>query len=282
MTQTLSVFQSLWAMEGLPWGAADPWSLEERIQRASAEFAGVAIDTYSPEKTPPAARIAPLLRAAGLRVSVTVFVTETRPLAQGLAYAEAVGAELVVVCGQVFPDDVGDAARLVRSWLAQAADAGLALHLETHRYTLTNDLAFTARVVREVPELDLALDLSHYVVGNELPDSDDPRVEELIDSLLRRGGSVQGRVATREQVQVSVEFAQHRPAVERFRSWWSAAFRSWRRRAADDADCVFLCELGPAPYPVTGPDGQELSDRWREALLLKSWAEELFETAEES
>ncbi|MDT7566393.1 MAG: hypothetical protein QOG76_5017, partial [Pseudonocardiales bacterium] len=37
-----------------------------------------------------------------------------------------------------------------------------------------------------------------------------------------------------------------------------------------------------APYPVTGPDGQELSDRWREALLLKSWAEELFETAEES
>jgi hypothetical protein len=132
-TQTLSVFQSLWAMEGLPWGAAAPWSLEQRIQRASVEFAGVAIDTYSPEKTPPAPRIAPLLRAAGLRVSVTVFVTDTRPLAQGLAYAEAVGAELVVVCGQVFPDEVGDAARLVRSWLAQAADAGLALHLETHR-----------------------------------------------------------------------------------------------------------------------------------------------------
>src|SRR5882757_4207790 len=210
MTQTLSVFQSLWAMRDLPWRAATPWSLEESIQRAaSAGFAGVAIDTYSPDDVPPAARIAPALRAAGLRVSVTVFVTESRPLTDGLAYAHEVGAEL-----------------------------------------------------------ELALDLSHYVVGNELPGSDDARVDGLIETLLWHGASLQGRVATREQVQVPLEFAQHRPAVRRFRRWWSAAFRSWRERAANDADCVFLCELGPAPYPITGPDGQELSDRWREALLL--------------
>jgi len=283
MSQTLSVFQSLWAMQDLPWRAATPWTLEESIERAaSAGFAGVAIDTYSRDDIPPAARIAPALRAAGLRASVTVFVTESRPLADGLAYAQEVGAELVVVCGQVFPDEVSDAARLARCWLKEAAEAGMPLHLETHRYTLTNDLGFTARLVREVPELALALDLSHYVVGNELPDSDDARVDGLIETLLWHGASLQGRVATREQVQVPLEFAQHRPAVQRFRGWWSAAFRSWRERAANDADCVFLCELGPAPYPITGPDGHELSDRWREALLLKSWAEELFVATEAS
>jgi hypothetical protein len=187
-----------------------------------------------------------------------------------------------VVCGQVFPDDVPEAARLVRSWAKEADEAGIPLHLETHRYTLTNDLAFTARLVREVPEVELALDLSHYVVGNELPDRDEPRVEEMIGLLLDHGGSLQGRVATREQIQVPLEFPQHGPAVERFRRWWSVAFGSWRSRAAADADCVFLCELGTLPYPITGPDGQELSDRWQEALLLKSWAEELFIASEES
>lgn len=281
--QTLSVFQSLWAMEGLPWRGAEPWTLEEQIGLvAGAGFAGVGIDTYSLERAPRPEVIGPLLRAAGLRTSVTAFVTETRPLTVGLDYAAALGAELVVVCGQVFPDEVGEAAELVRSWLKEAADAGVALHLETHRYTLTNDLSFTSRLVREVPEVELALDLSHYVVGNELPDLDVPRVEEMIGLLLERGASLQGRVATREQIQVPLEFPQHRPAVERFRRWWAEGFRSWRSRAAADADCVFLCELGTAPYPITGPDGLELSDRWHEALLLKSWAEELFAETEES
>jgi hypothetical protein len=275
--QTLSVFQSLWAMEGLPWRGAAPWSLEEQIEHvAEAGFAGVGIDTYSLDRAPRPGTIAPLLRAAGLRTTVTAFVTETRPLAAGLEYATAVDAELVVVCGQVFPDEVAEAAELVRSWMKEAAAAGIPFHLETHRYTLTNDLSFTARLVQEVPEVELALDLSHYVVANELPDQPDQRVDELIGGLLERGSSLQGRVGTREQVQVQLEFPQHRPAVERFRGWWERGFRSWRARATADADCVFLCELGTVPYAITGPDGVELSDRWHEALLLKSWAEELF------
>ncbi|ROO86063.1 sugar phosphate isomerase/epimerase [Actinocorallia herbida] len=276
MPHTLSVFQSLWAMEGLPWRGAAPWPLEERVRRvAEAGFAGVGIDTFSPVKTPPPHVIEPLLRDAGLRVSVTVFVTETRPLAEGLRYAAEVGAELVVVCGQVFPETVDDAAVLVGSWMEEAEAAGLPMHLETHRYTLTNDLGFTARLVERVPEVRLALDLSHYVVGNELPDLDEPRVEEQIATLLAHGGSVQGRVATREQIQVPLAFPQHAPAVARFRRWWERAFAAWRERGEND-DCVFLCELGTLPYPVTGPDGRELSDRWAESLVLRSWAEELF------
>ena len=51
---------------------------------------------------------------------------------------------------------------------------------------------------------------------------------------------------------------------------------NWRARSAPDATCVFLCELGPPPYAITGADGLELSDRWQEALTLKRWAEEIW------
>lgn len=279
--QTLSVFQSLWAMEGLPWRAAVPWSLEERVTRvADAGFAGVGIDLGARE-APSAQRIAPLLRAAGLRCLVTAFVNERTPLSAGLNYAAVVEAELIVVCGQVFPDEVATAADVVRSWMKEADAAGLAFQLETHRYTLTNDLRFTARLIERVPEVELALDLSHYVVGNELPDDPAPEVAAIISRLLERGSSLQGRVATREQAQVPLEFPQHRHQVQRFRGWWEQAMRSWRKRAGPDGDLTFLCELGTVPYPITGPDGAELSDRWHEALLLKSLAHQLFAATKE-
>jgi sugar phosphate isomerase/epimerase len=277
--RTLSVFQSLWAMEGLPWRGSAPWPLAERVERiAAAGFAGLAVDLGARE-APPAREIAPLVRRAGLRCHVFAFVSEARPLGHALEYAAAVAAELVVVCGQVFPAEIGAAARVVRGWLAEAAAAGIPFQLETHRYTLTNDLGFAVRLLDEVPELELAVDLSHYVVGNELPDQGDRRVEELIGRVLDRAGSLQGRVATRGQVQVSPVFEQHRAAADRFRAWWESGFRRWRARSGAGADYVFCCELGTVPYAMTGPDGHELADRWAEALLLKSWAEELFQAS---
>ncbi|WP_328365004.1 hypothetical protein OG800_34475 [Streptomyces sp. NBC_00445] len=283
--RTLSVFQSLWAMEGLPWRGARAWSLGERVTRiAEAGFSGVGLDLHARE-APLAADVAPLLRTFRLRSLVTAFVNERTPLATSLEYAHTVGAELVVVCGQFFPDDPAEAAGLVRAWREETEAAGFAFQLETHRYTLTDDLAFTDRLVRELPDVPLSLDLSHYVVGNELPDLPDDRVTDMIGRLLAHGSSLQGRVATREQVQVPLEFAQHRAQVDRFRGWWGDAMRCWLRSLPDDADTdadlVFLCELGTTPYAITGADGTELSDRWRESLLLKTWAEELFATAQQ-
>ena len=40
---------------------------------------------------------------------------------------------------------------------------------------------------------------------------------------------------------------------------------------------TFLCELGPAPYAITGPDGAELSDRWQDALVMKDMIRKLWD-----
>jgi hypothetical protein len=47
-------------------------------------------------------------------------------------------------------------------------------------------------------------------------------------------------------------------------------FESWKKRNHENAVLNFLCELGPREYAMTGADGEELSDRWEEALVIKN------------
>ena len=282
--QRLAVFQSLWAMEGLPFGI-DPssreqaWSLPERVARiAGAGFDGLAVDLGARE-APSAAELLPLLAGHGLRRQVFAFVNDAHPVAEALRYAQEVEAELVVLCVQEFPASTAEAVDLLRGYDAEARAAGMPLQLETHRFTMTNDLAATVALLDALPTLPLAVDLSHHVVGHELPDTPDARVDLLIGRVLERGSSFQGRIATRGQVQVSPRFPQHQQAAERFRGWWRTGFAAWRARSAPDAELTFCCELGTTPYAITGPDGREISDRWADALLLREWALDLFATA---
>jgi len=98
--------------------------------------------------------------------------------------------------------------------------------------------------------------------------------------VIERAAGLQGRVANREQVQISVTWEQHQVWVELFERWWEQAMRNWCLRKPADATLNFLCELGPAPYGITGEDGYELVDRWEQALILKQRAKELWAKVE--
>ncbi len=119
-------------------------------------------------------------------------------------------------------------------------------------------------------------DLSHYVVGREMPIPVDGFHQDLVTRILDRSVSIQGRVASREQIQVPLHFSRHQPWVEQFKSWWRQGIRTWLDRDYRGQTFNFTCELGPPDYAITDADGFEMSDRWEESLALKKIVEEIW------
>ena len=149
------------------------------------------------------------------------------------------------------------------------------LQFETHRNCVTNDLFATLLLLDLIPEMVLSAGLSHYVVDREMPCPPTPELQGYVERILDRSGSFQGRVAARGQIQLALAFPQNAKWLRLFLQWWEFGLRSFHRRHPG-ADAVFLCELGPPDYAITGADGQELSDRWAEALVLRGHAQRIW------
>jgi hypothetical protein len=182
------------------------------------------------------------------------------------------------VIGQEMPVCLADMVPVIEGWLRVAEQEAMPIHFETHRNCITNDLFTTVQLLDAIPEIRLAADLSHYVVDREMPCPPPAALQTLITKVLERSDSFQGRVAARGQIQVALNFPQNAKWVALFREWWREGFAAWgaRHRGSVDAALVFLCELGPPDYAITGADGRELSDRWAESMLLAHWARELW------
>jgi len=271
--QKLEIFQSLWAMDRrIPGQPEAP--VGEHFQRiAEAGYHGVCIDPALAE-IDDMRRLKPLFEQHGLNCMVNVFphtLEEMQPL---LEFALEMRACQVNALGTLIPLQVDEGADMVRRWLDDADRVGIPLLFETHRDSLLNDLGYTVLLMDAVPEMRLCADLSHFVVDREIRLPLSERDNDYFQRLLQRSDCLQGRVASSEQVQVQIGFPQHQKWVNQFRAWWTEGMRQWKKRNAEDATLVFLCELGPPPYAITGADGLELSDRWQEALQIRQWVEE--------
>jgi hypothetical protein len=264
----LHVYQALWAMEQRRPGVPEP-PLDETFDRvAAAGFDGMAIDLGALTLEQAQATV-PHFARTGLRGLVTAFPRSIEELRPALHLARAIAAPFVVVVGQVMPLAVADMAPVVRDWLRLAADEGVPIQFETHRNCITNDLFATIQLLDAIPDMRLSADLSHYVVDREMPCPPPPALQALVERVLDRADSFQGRVAARGQIQVALDFPQNAKWVRLFLDWWRQGFSQWLDRAEDDDALVFLCELGPPDYAITDARGQELSDRWAEALWLR-------------
>jgi hypothetical protein len=269
MASRLEVFQALWAMDRL---SEPECSLAEKFDRvAAAGFEGMAIDLGALSWEQARATI-PHFSRAGLAACLTAFPASSDELRRNLELAQEIGAPFMVVIGQDMPVEINDMVRVIEQWLEIAQSSGLAIQFETHRSCITNDLFSTVQLLRAVPQMRLAADLSHYVVDREMPCPPTPQLGTLISEVLHRSDSFQGRIAARGQIQLALDYPQNSKWIQLFKDWWREGFASWRARHPQGKSLIFTCELGPPDYALTDRHGREMSDRWAESLQLAQWA----------
>ncbi|MEP6549103.1 MAG: sugar phosphate isomerase/epimerase [Gammaproteobacteria bacterium] len=274
MASRLQVYQALWAMDRLGTPEA---SVAEKFDRVSAAgFDGMAIDLGALTVDQAVATV-PHFERTGLAGGLTAFPSSVEALRPALELAHRIAAPFVVVIGQQMPVRFEEMVPVIEGWLRVAERESMPIQFETHRNCITNDLFTTVQLLDAVPGMRLAADLSHYVVDREMPCPPPPALQELMAKVLEHSDSFQGRVAARGQIQIALDFPQNAKWVRLFRDWWRQGFAAWlARHAEEDSAMVFLCELGPPDYAITDAGGSELSDRWREALLLARWAREIW------
>lgn len=270
----LKVFTSLWAMQ--PHDQTGEILPYDRVcgMVADAGYAGLAIDLGAAD-VQTAYDVRPHIEREGLTPLIVAFPKSVESLRDTLKMAKDFGSPYVNVIGQVFPLTVEGAIPVIRRWIEMSLEEDMPVQFETHRNCITNDLFSTLSLLDAVPEMRLAGDFSHYIVDREFKLPLEPWERGLIQRCIARCDSFQGRVASRQQVQVQIDFPQHHKWVELFQGFWRDGFADWRARN-ETGDLVFLCELGPPEYAMTGPDGREMSNRWQEALAIKAMVEEIW------
>ncbi|WP_019528028.1 sugar phosphate isomerase/epimerase family protein [Dasania marina] len=278
--QKLEVFQSLWAMEQRHPEKPER-SLEESFAMiAEAGYHGVCLDLDA-EGIDDALQSKPLFDKYNLKAMANGFPSKMKDMKTIIATAKEFNCVTLNIISGVMPVSVAGAIPVIYRWMEEAEQAGMPLTFETHREGILNDLYYTLEVIDAIPELRICADLSHFVLDREFVAPISSRDQGYINRVMDRADSFQGRIASREQIQVQIDFPQHQQWVEIFKGWWKDGMREWRKRNPNDATLIFLCELGPPPYAITDANQLELSDRWQEALTIKSWAEDIWQELEQ-
>jgi hypothetical protein len=267
MTQKLLFFQSLWAME-----RRHTDGLERSVEENLRTIAEAGYDGISTHFTDPSAvrRLTDQLKHFGLTIEGQCFPKTIDDLQPVLELAQKFGCHHIDVQPDIRPRRMATCARLIEGWLRLAEQVDFPVLIETHRDRMTTDLYFVLDLLDLFPQLRLTADLSHFLVGREFAWPVDAENHAMIHCILDHSWAMHGRVASREQVQVEISFPHHRMWLELFLDWWEYGMRSWRRRAGADETLAFVCELGPKPYAISGPDGNDQTDRWEEALMLRN------------
>ncbi len=255
------------------------WPLQTQLAMIrDAGFDGAGVRFIDPAF---ATEVTNFLRAHGMIWQAQCYPKCVDDLKPVLDLVARFGADHVNLQADVRPLRIEACIPLLEGWRRLADQAGVAVHVETHRDRMTTDLFFTLQLLDCFPDLRLTADLSHYLVGREFAWPVDDINHALMHRILDHSWGIHGRIASREQVQISLGFPQHQGWVSLFMSWWEYGIRSWKKRAGPDATLTFLCELGPPPYAITGADGRELSDRWQDALVMKDMIRALWDRTDD-
>ena len=180
-------------------------------------------------------------------------------------------------------EDEAQGLALIDAVLEASDGEGVAMHVETHRATLFQDIWRTVRFVERRPALRFTADLSHWYTGLEFVYGGIDRKLAFIAPVLDRVDSMHGRIGDPGCMQVDIgpgPWGEDQPYVGHFRAMWARAFEGFFARRGPEADFIFAPELlSPAIYYGRQAGGREAPDRWAQALVLVTLARETFDQA---
>jgi sugar phosphate isomerase/epimerase len=147
------------------------------------------------------------------------------------------------------------------------------IYHETHRGRFSFSLPDTEKYLNEIPDLQLTLDVSHWVVVHEsLLEPQEKNLEIVID----RTHHIHARVGHAEGPQVNDPKApEWQKALERHLDIWEKAVR--KRWGGTDIPFTITTEFGPPTYMPTLPYTQvPVADQWKaNVFIMKSLKERL-------
>ncbi len=217
----------------------------------------------------------------GLALLGSGLVTTPEEAAPLAAAWKAKGATVVTcIVGFGFESD-REMDALAAALCQASVDSNVALLLETHRASISQDAWRTVQLAGRFPELCFNLDLSHWFTGQEMPYGDFDKRISLLEPVLSRTRFLHGRVGDRGCMQVALDStAEH--TVSLFRSVWKCAMLGFLDSGTVDQDLWFCPELLGTTFNYarqfrddTGALREE-TDRWQQAQLLAKIARECF------
>ena len=252
----------------------------ERYQRLAADgFEGV-------QQTKPAPWPAdsPLVFCGLGRISVP---EDANPLAA--QHADIGHESLTVHVGWGIEDD-DETDRLVEATLEASLRHRIPIYIETHRGTITQDMWRTVKLTERFPEIRFNGDFSHYYTGQEMVYGGIEMKLDFLEPVFDRVKFIHGRIGNPCCMQVTIGDGKGRPHqasgdidfLEDHKKIWSRAFAGFLRNAEQGESLIFCPEILSGQYyyarEFPGPDGmlQEESDRYREALVYRDIALEVF------
>ena len=271
----LRVGHSLWSLIKLPMNAETEWTLDEKFSRVKA--AGFeSVECWLDDSNE--AEIKAGLDRHGLRLILGHRPFTPEDVRGTVERAVRLGADFVFCQPASAYTPIAEVVEVVTKGRKIANDAGIHFFVETHRNNFTENLRQTLELIDAVPDIRFTADFSHFVVVGEFYGWEGEGAIERMAPVLERVSHAHGRISDGEAVQVDVGDGTTDPA-KFFVRMWSSAMRSWRAAAGPGDVFPFSSELGPPRYAPTLPNGQEVSDRWEQSLVMKKLAEEAWSLA---
>jgi len=264
-----------WALIGLPRGQAE-WSFGRKLEQLrSAGFDGFEANESDEVK---AKVLGQTLRDAGFRFGWQAYPTEAKDVKPALNAALAAGADYLTAQVLGSMKRLPQIVEVIDELYDIVNSAGLPFFVETHRGRVTQDLIRTTRLIRRVPRVRFTGDFSHYVIAGELGGTWPDDVQAAFNKIARRCGNWHGRIGNGEQVQNDIGDGSGLMS-QQFKKLWTYGFAEWLKRARPGDVLGFQPELGPPDYSIRDLDGNEISDRWEQSLVVTRLAKEAWADA---